>query len=53
MAGIKHRTASCTRAVVEAACRTAGLDPEKSGWTAPVRARPARTSKNGSSGTCD
>ncbi|MFG1822651.1 hypothetical protein ACGFIJ_09230 [Microbispora bryophytorum] len=29
-------TASCTRADVEAACRTAGLDPEKSGWTAPA-----------------
>ncbi|GGO01524.1 hypothetical protein GCM10010116_02870 [Microbispora rosea subsp. aerata] len=32
-------TASCTRADVEAACRTAGLDPEKSGWTAPAPAR--------------
>jgi hypothetical protein len=27
--------AVCTRAMVEAACRRHGLDPEKSGWTAP------------------
>ncbi|GAA2322746.1 hypothetical protein GCM10010149_89910 [Nonomuraea roseoviolacea subsp. roseoviolacea] len=32
-------TASCTRADVEAACRAAGLDPEKSGWTAPAARR--------------
>ncbi|GAB3163977.1 hypothetical protein [Microbispora hainanensis] len=32
-------TASCTRADVEATCRTAGLDPEKSGWTAPTPTR--------------
>jgi hypothetical protein len=30
--------ARCTRAMVEAACRRAGLDPGKSGWVAP---RPA------------
>ncbi|MFB9883063.1 hypothetical protein ACFFMN_34540 [Planobispora siamensis] len=28
-------TASCTRAEVEEVCRMAGLDPERSGWTAP------------------
>ncbi|WP_200926704.1 hypothetical protein [Sphaerimonospora mesophila] len=28
-------SAACTRTDVEAACRTAGLDPEKAGWTAP------------------
>ncbi|MFD4671547.1 hypothetical protein ACFWNN_17560 [Lentzea sp. NPDC058450] len=28
-------TASCPRSLVEAACRTAGVDPERSGWTAP------------------
>ncbi|WP_211589558.1 hypothetical protein [Microbispora sp. H11081] len=32
-------TAHSTRADVEAACRTAGLDPEKSGWTAPAPKR--------------
>jgi hypothetical protein len=32
-------TAACTRADVAAACRTAGLDPVKSGWTAPARKR--------------
>ncbi|NUW46615.1 hypothetical protein [Nonomuraea rhodomycinica] len=30
-----------TRADVEAACRTAGLDPEKCGWTAPAARRGA------------
>ncbi|MGW4472593.1 hypothetical protein ACWENQ_23240 [Nonomuraea sp. NPDC004354] len=29
-------SSACTRADVEAACRTAGLDPEGSGWTAPA-----------------
>ncbi|MER5620079.1 hypothetical protein ABT061_03445 [Streptosporangium sp. NPDC002544] len=32
-------TAACTRAVVEAACRTAGLDPARTGWTAPAARR--------------
>ncbi|MCC5576819.1 hypothetical protein IMZ11_14395 [Microtetraspora sp. AC03309] len=32
-------TARCTRADVEAACRTAGLDPARSGWTAPAARR--------------
>ncbi|WP_067173139.1 hypothetical protein [Microtetraspora niveoalba] len=32
-------TAACTRADVEAACRTAGLDPRESGWTAPAPRR--------------
>ncbi|MFI6602746.1 hypothetical protein ACIBHX_41380 [Nonomuraea sp. NPDC050536] len=32
-------SATCTRADVEAACRTAGLDPETSGWTAPAPKR--------------
>ncbi|MEV7807938.1 hypothetical protein AB0O28_33820 [Microbispora sp. NPDC088329] len=36
---VLDRTASCTRADVEAACRTARLDPEKSGWTAPAPKR--------------
>ncbi|MFF0312667.1 hypothetical protein ACFYSC_35030 [Streptosporangium sp. NPDC004379] len=31
--------ASCTRPDVEAACRTAGLDPERTGWTAPAARR--------------
>ncbi|MEU0571251.1 hypothetical protein ABZ297_38455 [Nonomuraea sp. NPDC005983] len=31
--------AACTRADVEAACRTAGLDPVGSGWTAPAPKR--------------
>ncbi|WP_436758323.1 hypothetical protein [Streptosporangium sp. V21-05] len=31
-------SAGCARADVEAACRTAGLDPERSGWTVPVPA---------------
>ncbi|NUR83172.1 MAG: hypothetical protein HOY71_03690 [Nonomuraea sp.] len=29
-------TATCTRADIESACRTAGLDPVKYGWTAPA-----------------
>jgi hypothetical protein len=29
-------SATCTRTDVEAACRGVGLDPEKSGWTAPA-----------------
>ncbi|WP_283137540.1 hypothetical protein [Rhizohabitans arisaemae] len=32
-------TGACTRADVAAACRTAGLDPEQSGWTAPAARR--------------
>jgi hypothetical protein len=34
--------AVCTRAMVEAACRRHGLDPEKSGWTAPRPAHQGR-----------
>ncbi|MFF3666353.1 hypothetical protein [Microtetraspora malaysiensis] len=37
--GVLDGTATCTRADVEAACRTAGLDPEQSGWTAPAAPR--------------
>ncbi|MGC5011982.1 hypothetical protein ACLQ2R_14555 [Streptosporangium sp. DT93] len=32
-------SAICSRADVEAACRTAQLDPERSGWTMPAPAR--------------
>ncbi|MEV4061623.1 hypothetical protein [Nonomuraea dietziae] len=32
-------SSACTRADVETACRTAGLDPEGSGWTAPAARR--------------
>ncbi|WP_336214163.1 hypothetical protein [Nonomuraea sp. LPB2021202275-12-8] len=32
-------SASCTRADVESACLAAGLDPERSGWTAPAPKR--------------
>ncbi|MEV6155626.1 hypothetical protein AB0L53_35330 [Nonomuraea sp. NPDC052129] len=32
-------SADCTRTEVEAACRTAKLDPERSGWTAPAARR--------------
>ncbi|MER6826895.1 hypothetical protein ABT352_13000 [Streptosporangium sp. NPDC000563] len=32
-------TAACPRVTVEAACRTAGLDPERTGWTAPAARR--------------
>ncbi|MDF2708531.1 MAG: hypothetical protein K0R62_4183 [Nonomuraea muscovyensis] len=32
-------TATCTRSDVHSACRAAGLDPERSGWTAPAPRR--------------